>query len=273
MRTARNLIFSLLFALFGAQAQDQPTTAVVTNGPPPPPALENHLKPIVVPYTCTAEDLQWAGLSCSEDEPCAIFLELSAAEVAGNRILIAGNLHSEAVTLYSVLYASDDFGRTWTEAYPRTRGAALDRIQFLDGSSGWISGEQLFPIPQNPFLLVTTDGGKTWNERSVHKESAEDRFGVVQQFSFSDKDTGTLIVDREQSGNGQRYALFESRTGGESWNILEESAKPLRIKQPPPVSQWRVRVDAATKSFHVEHRQGDRWVSIAAFAVKVDACK
>jgi len=273
MRTARNLIFSLLFALFGAQAQDQPTTAVVTNGPPPPPALENHLKPIVVPYTCTAEDMQWAGLSCSEDEPCAIFLELSAAEVAGNRILIAGNLHSEAVTLYSVLYASDDFGRTWTEAYPRTRGAALDRIQFLDGSSGWISGGQLFPIPQNPFLLVTTDGGKTWNERSVHKESAEDRFGVVQQFSFSDKDTGTLIVDRQQAGATERYALFESRTGGDSWNIVEESSKPLKLKQSPPVSQWRVRVDAPTKSFHVEHRQGDRWVSIAAFAVKVDACK
>jgi hypothetical protein len=273
MRTVRNLVFPFIFAVFGAWAQDQPTAAVVSNGPPQPPPLENHGKPIVVPYACSTEDIQWAGLSCSEEEPCAIFLELSAAESAGNRVLVAGNLHSEAVTLYSVLYASDDSGRTWTEAFPRARGAALDRMQFIDATTGWISGEQLFPIPQNPFLLVTTDGGKTWTERPIHKESAEDRFGVVQQFSFSDKDTGTLIVDRAQSGDGQRYALFESRTGGESWNILEESAKPPKLKQPPPVSQWRVRVDAATKSFQVEHRQGDKWTSVAAFAVKVEPCK
>ena len=273
MRTGCHLIFSLLFAVFATQAQDQPPTAVITNGPPPPPVLENQGKPIVVPYACTAEDIQWAGLSCSEDEPCAIFLELSSAETAGNRILIAGNLHAESVTLYSILYASDDAGHTWTEVYQRLRGAALDRVQFLDASIGWISGEQLVPIPQNPFLLVTTDGGKTWTEHPVHKESAEDRFGVIQQFSFADKDDGTLIIDREQSGAAQRYALFESRTGGESWNILEESSKPLKLKQPPPTSQWRIRVDAATKSFHVEHRQQERWASVAAFAVKLDPCK
>jgi photosystem II stability/assembly factor-like uncharacterized protein len=153
------------------------------------------------------------------------------------------------------------------------RGAALDRIQFLDANTGWISGEQLFPIPQNPFLLLTTDGGKTWAERTVFHESAEDRFGAVQQFAFSDKDTGSLILDREQSGAAQRYALFESRTGGDSWNIVEESTKPPKLKTAPPVSQWRVRVDAATKSFHVEHRQGERWVGVAAFAVKLDPCK
>jgi hypothetical protein len=275
MRLVTKLAFCFIFAISCVSPQDKPQDgAQAPATPAPPPVLENRGKPIVVPYACSADDMQWAGLGCTEDEPCAIFLELSAAEAAGGRILVAGNLHSEAVTLYSILLASDDNGHTWTEAAERLRGAALDRIEFLDGVTGWISGAQLFPIPQNPFLLVTTDGGKTWTERPVLNESAEDRFGVVQQFSFADKDTGSLILDRAQSGAAQRYALFESRTGGESWNILEESAKPLRLKHPaPPASQWRVRADAATHSYQVEHRQGERWMSIAAFAVKIDPCK
>lgn len=271
MRSVTKLAFFLVFAIFRAFPQDQPLAPVTA---PAPPVLENRGKPIVVPYTCSAEDMQWAGLGCTEDEPCAIFLELSAAEAAGNRILVAGNLHTESVTLYSILIASDDGGHTWTEAAQRIRGAALDRIELLNATTGWISGAQLFPIPQNPFLLVTTDGGKTWDERPVLNESAEDRFGVVQQFSFADKDNGSLILDRAQSGAAQRYALFESRTGGQSWNIVEESAKPFRLKNPlPPPSQWRVRVDAPSHSYRVEHSQSDRWTTIAAFSVKLDPCK
>lgn len=270
MKAVSQYCVCFFFAFFGASAQEQ---AVVSQIPAAPPPLENHGKPIVVPYACSADDMQWAGLGCSADEPCAIFLELSAAEAAGNRVLIAGNLHSEAVTLNSILLASDDAGRTWTEAYPRTRGAALDRIQFLNDGTGWISGAQLFPIPQNPFLLLTTDGGKTWSEREVFNESAEDRFGVVQQFAFADKDTGSLIVDRTQSGASQQYALFESRTGGQSWNIVEESAKPLRLKQGTPQSEWRIRVDGPSRSYHVEHQVGDRWTSVAAFAANLEPCK
>jgi photosystem II stability/assembly factor-like uncharacterized protein len=267
MRAITKYTFFLLLAFCWAVAQDQPAASV------PAPVLENQGKPIAVPYTCSADDVQWAGLSCTEDEPCAIFLELSAAEGAGNRILVAGNLHSEAVTLYSVLLASDDGGHTWTEPYQRMRGAALDRIQVLEPNTAWISGAQLFPIPQNPFLLVADDGGKTWTQYPVINESSEDRFGVVQQFAFADKDRGSLIVDRAQSGAGQRYALLESRTGGQSWNVVEESPKQPRLKQAPPPSEWRVRVDAPTHSFHVEHRQGTRWISVAAFAVKLEPCK
>ena len=59
---------------------------------------------------------------------------------------------------------------------------ALDRIQFLDSEKGWISGEELSPLPQNPFLLVTSDGGKTWKRRPIFNEEAESRFGAIQQF-------------------------------------------------------------------------------------------
>jgi hypothetical protein len=277
--TLLRIVFSVLSVSLWGHAQEPAPTAPPSATPPAtvtqpgPPVLQNQGKPMVVVYNCSEQDVQWAGLSCNEDEPCAVFLELSAVEAAGNRIVVAGNLHTEAVTLYSLLLASEDNGRTWTEAHERIRGAALDHIQFLDANTGWISGGELFPIPQNPFLLVTTDGGKTWEQRPILGESAEDRFGSVQQFAFTDKDNGSLILDRAQSGSGARYALFESRTGGGGWNIVQESSKPLRLKQTAPVSTWRVRVDAATHSFHIEHRQGERWTSVAAFAVKLPPCK
>src|SRR6476660_3523013 len=71
--------------------------------------------PMKLPFQCTNEYMDWAGMSCSVEEPCPVYLELAAVESVGNRIFLAGNLHSSSVTLYSVLLASDDGGKTWVE--------------------------------------------------------------------------------------------------------------------------------------------------------------
>ena len=240
---------------------------------PAPIVLENRGKPIELPFHCSADDMRWAGMSCSEEEPCPIFLELSAAGHAGGRTLVSGNIHGEAVTLYSVLLGTDDVGQTWREVNERIRGAAIDRMQFLDSATGWISGEELFPIPQNPFLLLTEDGGKTWTQRAVLHESTENRFGAVMQFDFSTKSNGSLILDRGQGSGVERYALFQSENGGQSWTVRQESGKPLKLPQTLSASDWRVRADAASRSYHVERRLGERWSLIAAFAVRLEPCK
>jgi hypothetical protein len=252
-----------------SQAQDQPAE----HPGAAPPVLENQGKPIQLPFRCTSEDIHWAGLSCSEEEPCPIFLELSAAAHSGERTVVSGNIHSESVTLYSVLLESENAGQSWSEVHERIRGSGIDHVQYLDSATGWISGEELFPIPQNPFLLLTEDGGKTWTERAVLHESTENRFGAVLQFFFSSKSTGSLILDRGQGSGVQRYALFQSENGGQSWTVRQESAKPLRLPQTAPATDWRVRADAASRSYQVEHRQGERWSSIAAFTVKLEPCK
>lgn len=247
------------------QAAEQPAPAL--------PLLENHGRPMQVPFRCTGEDIRWAGLSCSEEEPCPIFLELSAAAHWGERTVVTGNIHGESVTLYSVLLESENGGQTWSETRQRMRGAAIDHIQYLDSGVGWISGEVQFPLPQNPFLLLTEDGGKTWTERDVLRDSTESPFGAVVQFFFSSKSTGSLILDRGQGSGQERYALFQTENGGQSWTIRQESAKPLRLPQAVPSAGWRVRADAASRSYHIEHLQGERWSSIAAFAVNLEACK
>ncbi len=254
------------------------TVSAAAQEPPPAPApqvrvMEYAGKPIAFPFRCTDDDIQWAGLTCSQNEPCPIYLELSALEASGDRIVAAGNLHSPEVTLYSVLLASEDGGRTWIEPAPRIRGAVLDRIQFLDPQTGWVSGHSNSPLPQDPFLMVTTDGGKTWRQRPVFSDTAEDRLGMVQQFFFTGKDEGSLVIDRGQGSADDRWELYESPDGGNSWSIRQSSSKPISLKQAfVGGAPWRLRADAATKAFHVE-RLGQRWNTVAAFAVGAGACR
>jgi hypothetical protein len=249
-------------------AQDQPPAA-----PAAPLVLENSGKPMAPPIQCTLEDIQQSGLSCSEDDPCPVYLELSAVESLGTRIFAAGNLHTSSVTLFSVLLASDDSGHTWREPTDRIRGAGLDHIQFLDSETGWVSGEVLFPLPQDPFVLVTSDGGKTWRKREVFGESRESRFGSILQLSFAAKNSGSLIVDRGHGSDGDRYEVYESPDGGDSWNVKETNNKLPKLRQPAPSPEWRLRADGPTQSYRIERRQGARFTNVAAFAVKTGVCK
>ena len=237
--------------------------------PPPPTVMENAGKPMLVPPRCAEEDLQWAGLTCSEDEPCSLYLEVSAVEAAGSRIFATGNIHSSAVTLYSVLLASDDAGRTWREAYERIRGAGLDRIEFVDSEIGFTVGQILYPLAQDPFLLVTADGGKRWRRQPVF---AEDRPGSIVDFGFTSKSRGSLVFDRGPTGGRARYESYESQDGGASWTLRDAANTPPRTKASDLPSIMRVRADGPTQSFQIEKRAGDRWTALASFAVKLGTC-
>ncbi len=253
------------------QAQDQPP-APVSPLPAGPPVLQNNGKPILVPFQCTEEDIRTAGLSCTEQDPCPVYLELAAVESTGIRIFAAGNIHTSAATLYSILLGSDDNGATWREVHDRKRSSGLDHIQLAGSDTGWSSGLSLSPLPQDPFLLQTTDGGKSWREHAIFNEP---RFGAIQQFYFEDKKSGALIVDHGPGSDGDRYELYETNDGGDTWNVKETNVKGIRLKVPAtaPVSEWRIRADAPSKSFHLEHRQGQRWNPIASFALNLAACK
>jgi hypothetical protein len=83
-----------------------------------------------------------------------------------------------------------------------------------------------------------------------------------------------LIVDRGPGNGGDAtFVLYETRDGGESWQLKQESNQPLRIGQPSPSAEWRVRVESASRAYHVERRQGEKWIRVAAFSVNLDKCK
>lgn len=265
------LIFALILA-FGAGLRGQETLPATPTPPPSPPILENNNTPMVVPYKCTDEDIHAAGLSCSDEEPCAVYLELAGAASSGIRLFTAGNIHTSNATLYSVILGSDDNGRTWREVHERIRSAGFDALQFADADNGWAAGIVLSPLPQDPFLLHTTDGGKTWRQSPLFSET---RYATIQQFRFDDKSSGTLIIDRGAGTSSDRYERYESQDGGDSWTVKETNSKPLSLKRErnPAQPEWRVRADGNSRSFQVEHRQGSRWSSVAQFAVNLGACR
>jgi hypothetical protein len=224
-----------------------------------------------VAYDCSSEDAEIFGLNCSEDRPCPVYLELTSAAAAGDRLFVAGNLHTSDTTLFSILLASEDMGLTWTEPSPRLRNAALEQIEFLDAQTGWVSGESIDPLTRNPFLLITTDGGKTWREKLLFDDA---KFGVISQFDFTSKTDGELLLDTTQ-GKSKRVESYVSHTGGESWELQGVSAT-ARLAAPARSPEWRVRADAATASFHLEHatnRNNTRvWAKVATFEIHVADC-
>ncbi len=228
---------------------------------------------MLVPFQCTEDDMQWAGMSCPEEQPCPVYLELSAMETVGNRIIVAGNIHSESITLYSVLLGSEDGGATWKEPYERMRGTVLDHVQFIDFQNGWISGETLVPVSRDPFLLITSDGGRSWRLRPVFGEGGD---GAIQQFHFETAASGGLVIDRGRSAGSSRYELYETPNGGETWTIRRTSDRaiaPDRGQPDPAAAGWRIRADARSKSFALEKRQGERWSAMASFLVEIGNCK
>ena len=226
-----------------------------------------------VPFQCTEEDIRLSGLICPSHQPCPVFLELADVESAGDKLFASGNVHTESATLTSILLASEDAGKSWYEPNERIRGAGLDQIQFFDFQSGWISGQTLGLIPRDPFVLLTTDGGKSWRARPVFNES---RPGFIEYFRFDSKTHGWLWIDRTRAADTERYEAYESNTGGESWSLRQTSGKPLR-KRPSrgsgPASAWRVRADAATKSYRIERQAAPNWEQVASFLIRAGECK
>ena len=229
------------------------------------PPLENTGKPMRIQYECVATDTQAAGLGCSEEDPCPIYMELANVEAVGAKIFVTGNLHTPTATLYSILLASDDGGSTWTEPHPRMHSSGLDQIQFIDFQTGWISGANLQGAPRDPFLLITSDGGKTWKEHPIFDES---RVATIERFSFDSSTNGTLIIDaRLDNGKIEEYRTAD---GGETWAIPEASAARVAKERP---RGWRVRADGVTHSFVVEKSENNRWQKVASFLVHVATCK
>ena len=235
------------------------------------PALHNTGKPMIVDYHCGEEDIHLAGLSCTAEDPCPVFLELASVEAVGGRIFVAGNVHTSSTTLDSVLLGSDDAGKTWREPYERMRLAGLDRIQFIDFENGWVGGEVQHPLPRDPFLLVTADGGKVWQARPIF---GEPQFGSIQQFFFSSRTNGSVVIDRGRTGESGRYELYETPNAGETWMLRQTDERPIQIKRASGVNaDWRVRADAASKSYRIERRAESGWRGMAAFSVAIGACK
>jgi hypothetical protein len=220
------------------------------------------------PPACGDAEITEFGLECTVKDSCSIYLELAGIDEAGGRLFLSGNFHTGSATLWSLLLASDDEGRTWTEPHPRLRGAALDDIQFADAETGWVSGHIAGALPRDPFLLKTTDGGKTWRRVPVLEESG---YGAIDAFRFENRASGVLYLQRRGEPR-QRYQRWETQNGGDTWTLREAGPKPFPPLRPRQ-SGWRIRTDTRARMYFVERLNEKAWTAVARFPVRFGECQ
>lgn len=216
---------------------------------------------------CSAEDAEAVGLDCSEDRPCPVYLELVAADGFGSSVFVSGNLHTSDTTIYGLLLASTDAGKTWTEPVKRIRASALGQVQFIDQQHGWVAGMLLDPLPRSPFLLSTVNGGEMW-----HRTPLSSDFGSIEQFWFDSDARGEAVVDRSQ-GKNKKYDLLTSSDGGESWSLKSSSEQEIRLPEarPPDQANWRATADK--DEYRIERRTSNGWETLAKFPIHAGECK
>ncbi len=224
-----------------------------------------------IPFSCNAEDLAAAGMSCSDEYPCPVYLELSGVSSLGKKLALAGNLHGASATLYSVLLMSDDGGTTWKESTPRVSGAALDQVQLFDVLHGWTAGETQVPLARDPFFLISSDGGASWRQKPITEEGG---VGAIQKFWFDTAGHGEVIIDAGRTAQGGRYELYETRTGADNWNVVSHTAQIPRLRRAPAVEDvdYRIGTDSKSHAFTIEKRDGEKWNRIASFLIQVANC-
>lgn len=261
------------FAYFWLLAQVPAPQAPVPAPVEGPPTYSSAAGPILLPNLCTELDLVSLGLTCSESEPCATYLELSGMESLGSVTILAGNLHTSTNTLQSILLVSEDGGANWREAHPRLKSSALESMQFLDFSTGWLVGHSSLALPRDPFVLLTTDSGRSWRKVDLYAES---RVGVVEDFAFQTAKRGWLLVDNKGSGDAGKYELYETQTGGSSWELREISNRIPKSALPgqrQAQNSGRIRVDDKKGLLRIEVRSGNAWKELGSFKLRLDDCK
>jgi hypothetical protein len=223
--------------------------------------------PVHVDYTCPAEDVDFFGLTCSEDRPCPVFFEVSAVDSIGSHIFVAGDIHTATTTLFGVVLSTDDGGATWNEAIQRLRSASFEQFQFI-GDHGWLSGHRLEPLPKDPFMMLTNDAGKNWRQRPLFEES---RFGSITQYIFDSPTTGELIFD-DSVGKTTNQELYGTMTGGDNWNLKQTSTKPLQLKTQKP-SEWAVSAARGSTTYLIEHIVNGKKEASVRFLIHIGDCK
>ena len=236
-----------------------------------PVVLNNNGEPMRVPFACNESDLQAGGLLCTDDEPCAIYLELSAVAAQGGKLLVAGDLHATSATLASVLLSSDDAGLTWKEPTARVPGSALEHLQFLDAQHAWAAGEVQYPLARDPFFLLSTDGGSYWRQQPVTDDGGP---GSVLRFWFDSPQHGELIVDAGKTAEPGRYGLYEAETGGTGWMLRSSTLQlPKLANAPASTESADFRIRASGNANRIEKRAGEKWETAASFLVETASCK
>lgn len=244
----------------------------------PPEGTTIYQGPVIsLSAVCDVDRLEYAGIRCSADRPCELFLELVSIASEGDWMILAGEVHTTEATYESVVLTSRDGGATWTESAERVPAGGIESISIVDAQTAFVAGQQGDTATgEIPFLLVTDDGGVSWETRMV-ETGGEKVEGLVVAFQADTTSHGYLTLE-QLAATGDAYRLYETYNGGRSWSIRQISADQPQIPGPRlaiKTENWSVRPDSASGEFIVAQRSSSSssgWADQGRFAGTVGAC-
>ena len=227
--------------------------------------------------TCEVDRLEYAGIRCSTDRPCELFVELVSVASQGNWVVLAGEVHTADATYESVVLSSADGGVTWIESSERIAAGGIESISIIDAQTAFVAGQQGDTATgEIPFLLVTEDGGVSWEERTV-SAGGEKVEGLVVAFQADTTSHGYLILE-QLAATSDPYRLYETYTGGLSWSIRQISADKPQIPGPRlalRTEDWSIRPDSSSGEYIVAKRSSSEssgWAEQGRFSGAVGSC-
>ena len=162
----------------------------------------------------------WTPVTAIEGAPVVGLCAFDVVQVpfvnAGNldrrpRIVGVGRVGGPAAYIWS-----DDLGKTWKQGTLPEIGAMAFDVRFLDEKRGFIASATNADVAQsNALILMTEDGGETWEE--VYRSSRP--WELTWKFSFPDADTGYCTIQSydPDPGSSKRF-VAKTIDGGRSWN-------------------------------------------------------
>ena len=117
----------------------------------------------------------------------------------------------------ALLYRSEDRGLSWQLAYREDDPAAFyDAMQFWDDREGIAMGD---PTDGCLSVIITRDGGRTWNKLSCDQLPAV----VEGEAAFAASNSNLALMEDHvwMVSGGERSRVFHSADRGQSWEVFE----------------------------------------------------
>lgn len=136
-------------------------------------------------------------------------LRWDAATLLG-KLLSLRTLARLSLSLCLLLMVSLVANASWSRQQSNTM-AWLHALYFLDENRGWVAGG-------DGALLMTTDGGASWNALPRPTEDA------IRDINFSDSSTGWIVCERDiyklRTEDEPRTYLMKTADGGRTWQSV-----------------------------------------------------
>jgi len=125
---------------------------------------------------------------------------------------VGGSVKKDSIW-HTVLFITNDQGKSWKRSSPVIYQSEIFSIFFLDKMQGWAVGAETQESIGYSFVLRTKDGGKTWETTNLPFPTGT--LGHPLSIEFINPNIG--IVQMETTILEDEHQFFVTHNGGETW--------------------------------------------------------